>query len=192
MNFDTLRLRLPKIAAALAIIACLLPVPVLALSFLGTWQFFESKSGTQLPPSHNHFSSDNPGVGGNLQIDMRQFTTTTDGKITVTATRDFALSRTELVNISHSFGSLLANGNISVTMSVVRIGAMDVFGWPPYSGNAGNGPPGVFGTNFNKSVALSAGNYRVSLTIIYNTGSLNNPGGQWNNTSIHNFNFSGV
>jgi hypothetical protein len=180
------------LTAALAL-ALLIPVPALGITFLGSWRFFSSNVGgspTGLTPPG---IVDNPNDYG-LTINMGQVQPpSTTSKYSITATRDFSITDpSELIRISHSFGSQMENGNINVTMTIQRYGvANDPFNFPPYSFNA---PPGVTSNpglnDFFKQSSLTQGLYRLSLTLTYIRNVT--PTSFWNNSSPHVFNFRKV
>jgi hypothetical protein len=184
---------LRNIVGATLVLALLIPVPALGLTFLGSWRFFTSNVGglpTNLTPPG---ISDSPN-DYSLTINMGKVDPpSTTSKYSVTATRDFSISDpSELVRISHSFGTFMQDGNINATMTIQRYGvANDPFNFPPYSFTA----PGGFMSNpqlndFFKQSSLTQGLYRLSLTLTY----LRNVNGtsSWNNSSPHVFNFRRV
>ncbi|HMP18439.1 MAG TPA: hypothetical protein PKD72_15545, partial [Gemmatales bacterium] len=174
-------------------LALLIPVPALGLTFLGSWRFFTSNVGG-LPSGLTA-----PGIVDivndyTLSINMGQVAPpSTVSKYSITATRDFSISDpSELIRISHSFNSLMSDGNINVTMTIQRYGvANDPFNFPPYSFNA---PPNVmsnpFLNDFFKTSPLTQGLYRLSLTLTYIRNVT--PTSSWNNSSPHVFNFRRV
>lgn len=182
------------IGATLAL-ALLIPVPALGLTFLGSWRFFTSNVGglpTNLTP---------PGIVDNpndyqLTINMGKVDPpSTVSKYSVTATRDFSIADpSELIRISHSFGTFMRDGNINVTMTIQRYGvANDPFNFPPYSFSAPAYPAPVSNPSlddFFKQSPLTQGLYRLSLTLTY----IRNPNdnSNWNNSSPHVFNFRKV
>ncbi|HQR09102.1 MAG TPA: hypothetical protein PLN21_19930 [Gemmatales bacterium] len=170
----------------------LVPVPALALTFLGSWNFFSATTGgggSDIVNGTFHNNSDNPNNYG-LTIGMGFVNPpSTITKYSVTATRDFQItSDSQLISIAHSFGSFLDNGSISATLSIQRYGvANDPFNFPPYSVTT---PPGTFvGTNLTRFGRLTLGLYRLSLTITYMRTP---PNGSWNNSSPHTFTFLGL
>ncbi len=176
------------VGLALAILL-LAPVPAMGLMFLGSWNFFQSQLGV---PGSFTGSTDNPNNYG-LTIGMGVVTPPSSiTRYSVTATRDFQISDpNELVRISHSFGTLLNNGSINVTLTIQQFGvANDPFNFPPYSVNSSGPPPGTFYSlnDFFKTGNLTKGLYRLSLTITYQR----TPTGSWNNSSPHTFNFRGL
>lgn len=183
------------IGATLALLL-LIPVPALGLTFLGTWKFFSSTTGgTVTDGDTSQFGFDAPGNYG-LQIGMGKVDPPSNvTKYSVTATRDFQItSPSELIRISHTFGSYIRDGSINVTMTIQRYGvANDPFNFPPYSFSAPAGPPpGMFAglNDFFRTGTLTQGLYRVSLTITYTRTTGQNS--SWNNSSPHQFNFRGL
>lgn len=170
----------------------LVPVPALALTFLGSWNFFSATTGgggSDIVNGTFNNNSDNPNNYG-LVIGMGFVNPpSTITKYSVTATRDFQItSESQLVAIAHSFGSLLNNGSINATISIQRYGvANDPFNFPPYSITT---PPGTFVglNNFSRIGRLTLGLYRLSLTITY----MRTPTDTWNNSSPHTFTFQGL
>lgn len=171
----------------------LIPVPALALTFLGSWNFFSATTGGGgsdiVNGTFTNPVPENPNNYG-LIIGMGYVNPpSTISKYSVTATRDFQITDpAQTVNIAHSFGSMLNNGSINVTLTIQRYGvANDPFNFPPYSITT---PPGLFVglDNFQRSGRLTLGLYRLSLTITY----MRNPTGSWNNSSPHTFTFKGL
>ncbi len=162
----------------------LIPVPVFGLTFLGTWKFFESTTGIaskSFSDSPNNYSLT---IGMGVVPPPVNLT-----KLSVTAVRDFQITDpSQLVAISHMFGTFLKNGNIGVSMSILKDGvANDPFNFPPYSFTAqGMQHPSL---NYSKQGMFSMGLYRLTITITYR---LNQPGNSsWNNSSPHVFQFRG-
>ncbi|MFT3882438.1 MAG: hypothetical protein QM703_22650 [Gemmatales bacterium] len=163
----------------------LLPVPVFGLTFLGSWNFFESSSGIiskSFSDSPNNYSLT---IGMGVAPPPENLT-----KLSISAVREFQITDpNQLVNISHMFGTLLNNGNISVSISIFKNGTPnDPFNFPAYSfGLQGWQHPSL---NYSKSGMLGIGYYRLSITITY---TLNQPGNSsWNNSSPHVFQFHGL
>ncbi|MFT3881388.1 MAG: hypothetical protein QM703_17200 [Gemmatales bacterium] len=188
--------RLVRNMAGLAFALLLLvPVPALALTFLGSWNYFTATTPSgNLVPGASQNSTDNPNNYG-LTIGMGFVDPPSNiTKYSVTATRDFQITNAlEFVRIAHSFFSYINNGSINVTITIQRYGvANDPFNFPPYSVSAGQtAPPGTgFGLDdFSKTGRLSQGLYRLSLTITYMRTP---PNGSWNNSSPHVFTFQGL
>lgn len=182
------------LGATLALVL-LIPVPALGLNFLGSWRFFSSATGGTVGGDTSQFGTDAPGI-----YDLRIGMGTVDPpsnvtKYSVTATRDFQItSPSELVRISHSFGSTIRGGSINANITIQRYGvANDPFNFPPYSFTAPTGPPpGQFAglNDFFRTGTLLQGLYRVSITLTY-TRSVG-PDSSWNNSSPHQFNFRGL
>jgi hypothetical protein len=185
--------RVVRNMAALAFALLLLvPVPALALTFLGSWRYFTATNPANSSDVVGAFrtSSDNPNDYG-LIIGMGMVSPpATITSFSVTATRDFQITdNSQLVKIAHTFGSLLENAGINVTISIQRYGvANDPFNFPPDSITAGNTPQNVGLDNFFSQRTLSMGLYRLSLTVTYNR----TPPGKWNNSSPHTFTFQGL
>jgi hypothetical protein len=171
----------------------LVPVPALALTFLGSWNFFSATTGgggSDIVNNTFHINVDNPN-NYSLAIGMGFVNPpSTITKYSVTATRDFQITDpSQLVKIAHFFGSFIQDAGINVTINIQRYGvANDPFNFPPYSITAGN--PGQFVglNNFFSQRSLSMGLYRLSLTITY----MRTPPGTWNNSSPHTFTFQGL
>lgn len=188
---------LRNIAGLAFALLLLVPVPALALTFLGSWNYFKATTGGGGPDIVQGTSSnntDNPNNYG-LTIGMGFVNPpSTITKYSVTATRDFQITDpVQSVNIAHSFASLVNDGSINVTLSIQRYGvANDPFNFPPYSQTVpASAPPGslLFLDNFNRTGRLTQGLYRLSLTITYMRTP---PNGSWNNSSPHTFTFRGL
>lgn len=181
------------LGATLAIVL-LIPVPAMGLTFLGSWRFFSSATGGTVGGFTGQFGSDAPGNYG-LTVGMGQVDPPSNvSKYSVTATRDFQITNTsELIRISHSFGSTIRGGSINVSLTIQRYGVPnDPFNFPPYSFSAPqSGPPGMFAglDDFSRTGFLQQGLYRVSITLTYTRTVSSNS--SWNNSSPHQFNFSG-
>lgn len=163
----------------------MLPVPVFGLTFLGSWSFFASTLGIA-----GKSSSDSPN-NYSLTIAMGVIAPPENlTKLSISAVRDFQITDSnQAVNISHMFGTILNNGNISVTMAILKNGTPnDPFNFPPYSFDLqGLQHPSL---NYQKQGMLGVGYYRLSITITY---TLNQPGrSSWNNSSPHVFQFRGL
>ncbi len=171
----------------------LVPVPALALTFLGSWNYFSAtnpagNTASILGTFQN--STDNPN-NYLLQIGMgAPKPTSIVTSYSVTATRDFQITDpSQLVKIAHSFSSYLQDAGINVTINIQRYGvANDPFNFPPYSITADNFGKTVGLDNFFSQRSLSMGLYRLSLTITYTR----TPSGGWNNSSPHTFTFKGL
>lgn len=171
----------------------LVPVPALGITFLGSWRFFSTTTGGSVAGSSTGFSDQANNYG--LTIGMGSVQPPSNvSKYSVTATRDFQItSLSELVRISHSFGTFISDGSINVTMTIQRYGvANDPFNFPPYSFVAPQSNPPAFAylDDFFRTGTLTQGLYRLSLTITY----MRTPGpnSSWNNSSPHTFNFRGL
>ena len=182
------------IGATLALLL-LIPVPALGLTFLGSWRFFTSSTGGTPGGNLTPSVSDNPN-SYMLTVPMGIVDPPSNvSKYSVTATRDFQINDpSELIRIAHSFGTLMRDGTINVTMTIQRYGVPnDPFNFPPYSFNAPPFPAGVSNpqlNNFFKDGSLTQGLYRLSLTLTYirNVNSNSN----WNNSSPHVFTFNRI
>lgn len=173
---------------ALVMLTLIAPVPAFAITFLGSWRFFESTPGiaslsfTDAPNSYS------------LRIGMGQVPPPDISKLSVTATRDFQITQaSEMVRIAHQFGTLLRNSNINVTLSIQQFNVPnDPFNFPPYSFGSVNPNPGDFtlaSLDFAKTGQLSQGLYRLTITITYTRTKADSA---WNNISPHVFTFNGL
>jgi hypothetical protein len=177
-----------KSLGALLLLTLVAPVPAFAITFLGSWRFFES-----VPGIATKNSADSPNFY-TLQIGMGQVPPPDINKLSVTATRDFQItSSSELVRIQHQFRTLLRNSSINVNVSIQQFNVPnDPFNFPPYSFSAVNPGAGTFSVaqlDFAKTGQLMMGLYRATITITYTR---NIADSFWNNTSPHTFTFSGL
>ncbi|MBL8822709.1 MAG: hypothetical protein JNJ77_08995 [Planctomycetia bacterium] len=178
-----------KILTTALVLVALLPVPALAITFLGGWQFFATHPGI----TSQTFTDDFNNYG--LTISMGAVAAPSGvTKVSVTAIRDFRVTDpSELVRISHSFGSYIQDGSINVNVSIQRYGvANDPFNFPPYSFITQN-PALQYNPSLNdffKQNTLAAATYRMAVTITYTRSGATTS--SWNNSSPHVFNFRGV
>jgi len=178
-----------KILTTALVLVALLPVPALGITFLGGWQYFATHPGIT-----TQFSYDSLNDYG-LSIHMGAVSAPSSvTKVSVTAIRDFRITNpSELVRISHSFGSFIQDGSINVNVSIQRYGvANDPFNFPPYSYITQN-PALVYNPSLNdffKQSSLVAATYRLAVTITYTRSGT--ASSFWNNSSPHVFNFRGV
>lgn len=190
------------LAAAIALLL-LLPVPGMALTFLGFWQIFSSSSGTGVPSPTTSFGDNLR--GGFLEVNMGEYLNNGfSGNLSVTAIRDFRINgAAELVTIRRSFTSLLSDGRIRVTVNITpyNVANPPPFNIPPVNINRTGaifpGPPfggPTVGDNSSNTGLFLGGNYRVTINILYEkNGQLNNQNsGYWKNLSAHRFEFFGI
>ncbi|HMP58041.1 MAG TPA: hypothetical protein PKD86_01700 [Gemmatales bacterium] len=190
---------LRRILAALTLLL-LVPVPGLAITFLGTgWAILVSSTGNLIdgdpsPPTHNF--TPNP-RGGLLEINMGEFLqnggfSNGPAQLRVTATRDFRVNgASETLRITRSFQSQLANGSIQVTVNIqpYNLANTPPYIIPPVTRLAPLGPPITVNDFSTNNGVFLGGNYRVTITITY---TLNGAGGYWKNDTPHRFDFFGI
>lgn len=177
-----------KSLGALAMLILIAPVPAFAITFLGSWRFFESTPGVaslSFSDAPNNYS---------LRIGMGQVPPPNIMKLSVTATRDFQISSSsEMLRIAHQFRSFLRNSSINATLSIQQFNVPnDPFNFPPYSFSAVNPGAGTFSEaalDFAKTGRLNQGLYRLTITLTYTR---NMADSYWNNFSPHTFTFNGL
>jgi hypothetical protein len=171
-----------KSLGALVMLTLIAPVPAFALTFLGSWRYFESTPGVATVSS-----TDAPN-DYTLMIGMGQVPPPDIMKLSVTATRDFQITSTsELIRISHFFRSLVRNTSVNVNLSIQQFNVPnDPFNFPPYSlATIGTNEIGI---DISKTGKLNMGFYRVAITITYTRHIADS---FWNNFSPHTFRFLG-
>jgi len=175
-----------KVVGGLAAVALLLPMPALALTFLGSWQVTQNQQGGAPRAT---VSSHDTSSGGVLNLNLGSFSHTGAASSTVTAARNFTVSSPqEAVTIANNFQTILKNAGLNVTVTVRRTsGGSDKFGFPKFSQTAFSRPRFVDVTS-TKTRTLTAANYRVTVTV-QNTKDRN---GSWTTVSPYQFSFNGV
>ncbi len=168
-----------KILGGAAALALFLPLPALALTFLGSWQITQQQTGSAPRAT---VTSHDTGTGGVLNIDLKSFSARATGTSTVTAVRNFQVaSPSEVVTVARNLQSILKNASVDATVQIQGIG------FPAFSDAAGSRPR-LFQDTTSRTKRLRGGTYRVVVTV-RNTKDRN---GSWNTVSPYQFTFSGV
>lgn len=178
-----------KSISSIAVLLLFVPLPAYALTFLGSWQFFQNPVGTPVQPNNADISFNDFGnLGGDLTVNMKNFSANNSGSLTVTAIRDFRIDNpTELVEYMHNFATILQNASLNVTVQITpyNISNPPPFVPPPINFNVPGGPTMV-GASPTLTGTFNQGDFRLVITITYNK----NAGvGQWDNVSSHKFSF---
>ena len=163
-------------AAALAL---LLPLPALALTFLGSWQITNQQTGGA--PRATVTSQDNSS-GGVLNIDLKSFSCRASGSSTVTAVRNFRVdSPSEVVTVARSLQTILKNAAVDATVQIQGVR------FPNFDEAAGSRPR-LFADSTSRQKRLRGGTYRVVVTV----RASKDRNGSWTTVSPYQFTFSGV
>jgi hypothetical protein len=183
------------VAAAVATVF-LLPMPVLALTFLGSWTFRQTQFNA--PPITPTFGDDS--TGGFLQLNAGFAPATFDfpfGVSTLTAIRDFRVTNSnEIFNVTQGFNSLLQGANANVTVQVTNLNGSPnpptVFSFARNE-RAGNRFSRLTGTPNSNTTLLNGGDYRLKIQVRYRKSRV----GIWDTTDLqeaspHLFNFTGI
>lgn len=168
-----------KIAGGATALAFFLPLPALALTFLGSWNITQSQTGGA--PRATVTSRDTS-TGGVLNIDLGSFSRKGEASSTVTARRNFQVaSGGEAVTIARNIQTILKNASVDATVQIQRVN------FPAFSESAGSRPR-FFQDTTSRTKRLGAGTYQVVVTV-RNTKDRN---GSWTTVSPYQFTFNGV
>lgn len=173
------RARWRRVVGGVAALALFVPVPALALTFLGSWNITQAQTGGA--PAATVTSQDTNN-GGILSINLGSFSQRTAASSTVTARRNFRVaSAGEAITIARNLQAILKNASVSATVQVQHVG------FPAFSDSAGSRPR-LFQDNTTRTKRLGGGTYQVIVTV-RNTKDRN---GSWTTVSPYQFTFSGV
>jgi hypothetical protein len=183
--------RMRGVLGGLATLLVLMPVPAMAITYLGSWSPMITESGTPTPPTPT-FTDTVSGQDDTLLVTMGEYQGTS-----ATATSRIQLTRqvmitdnSQVVDIIHTFAGLFeqagyqtkitvqdSNGNTVVSINDNRLTNSKTFT--------------ELQSSINVSDTLSKGTYTITVTV---TDFTNNKFGGWknfNSISAHEFDFQG-
>ena len=174
-----------RVVVGVVTAALLLPLPALAITFLGSWSITQFRTGGA--PAAAVTSSDSGG-GGFLSIDMGAYSAPRSAVSQVTAVRSFRVrSSGELVNLERQFATELRNSNLKVDVQFQRITGRTNFRINPVTESAG-GTLQTVSFNQTDSRFLTGGLYRAVITVRQQKSA----SGLWNNVSPYRFAFTSI
>jgi hypothetical protein len=177
--------RWKRVLGGVVAAALFLPVPVLALTFLGSWQIQQNQTGGA-PAAAVTFSDTS--TGGMLSIDMKSFSMHREASSTVTATRNFSVhSPSEAVTMARSIEAFFKHAFVDVKVTVQRVSGSSNFSFPEFKRFVGSRPQYFAGTA-SRTQRMNAGTYKVIVSV-QNVKASN---GSWNTVSPYKFTFNGV
>jgi hypothetical protein len=190
-NFASGLLRRGKaVIAGLAAATLLMPVPAMAITYLGSWQASFSQTGGPTPPKPT-FSDAVSGQNDTLLVDMGEYQgATATATSTIQLTRQVSISSSsQAVQFDHSFSGLFEQAGYSVKLSV-----LDSKGKSLVAINVSRSTTSKTFTELQDSInaldSLAKGTYTLVVTI---TDQTNNKIGGWkrNTSQEHEFDFQG-
>lgn len=174
-----------RIVAGVVTAALLLPLPAMAITFLGSWSVTQFRTGS---PPVAVVSSGDTGGGGFLSIDMGSYTAPRSAVSQVTAVRTFRVrSSGELLNLDRQFSTQLRNANLNLDVQFQRITGRSSFRINPITESAGSTTRTV-GLNRTDSRFMTGGLYRAVITVRQHKSAT----GMWNNVSPYRFTFTSI
>jgi hypothetical protein len=177
--------RWKKILVGVVVSGLLLPIPAVALTFLGGWSGFLAVSGGA--PFAQVSSNDTPN-GGSLTVNMGSYSANQPADSVVSLSRTFRIrSEGEAVAIQQAFASIIRNANIQVTLDIRRLTGRTRFNIPPTNASAGNTIRTIRHSTTDRRF-MTGGLYRISIYMRYSKTA----NGLWNNVTPHQFTFTGV
>jgi hypothetical protein len=169
----------------------LLPMPAMALTFLGSWTKTTSVSGGPTPSAPTVTDSTS-GQDDSLVVDMGNYqgaTATANSSITLTRQIQITSTGSQQIEFLHSATSQFAQGGESLSLKVEDASGKTVLFTPitfSYS-NASSKMATVLDNELYKT-ALGKGTYTLVVNVTYNT---NNKLGGWKKISAHQFEIEG-
>lgn len=174
-----------RVVAGVVTAALLLPLPALAITFLGSWSITQFQRGG--PPAATVTSGDSGG-GGFLSIGLGAYSAPRAAVSQVTAVRSFRVrSSGELLNLERQFSTALERSNLRVDVQFQRITGRSSFRINPVNEAAGATPRTV---NFSQTNSrfLTGGLYRAVVTVRQQKSAA----GLWNNATPYRFTFTSI
>jgi hypothetical protein len=175
-----------KMLAGVAVATLLLPVPALALTFLGSWVFTSVITGGAPVPTTSFSDSAN---GGSLTIGMGSYSATPSASSEITATRNFTIpSGGQMVSVFRSWITTLQQANLQVKINIMKTNGNTSLDFN--SADSAGLTQTTFTRTFTNSQRLTPGTYKVVIDILYKTNAATPH--KWINSSPHRFDFTGV
>jgi hypothetical protein len=165
--------------------ALLLPLPAMAITFLGSWSVIQFRTGGA--PAATVTSGDSGG-GGFLSVNLGNYSASRAAVSQVTAVRSFRVrSSGELVNFERQLSTQIRNANLKVEVQFLRITGRSKFPISSVTESAGSTMRTV---NFNQTDSrfLTGGLYMAVLTVRQQKSA----SGSWNNVSPYRFTFTSI
>ncbi len=168
-----------KVVGGVAALALFVPVPALALTFLGSWNITQNQTGGAPPAT---VTSQDTSTGGILSIDLGSFSHTGAASSTVTARRNFRVaSAGEAVTVARNLETILKNASVNATVQIQHVS------FPAFNDTAGSRPR-LFQDATTRTKRLGGGTYQVVVTVRNTKDRI----GSWTTVSPYQFTFSGV
>jgi len=182
---STKRWKKVKVIGAILAAVLFLPMPALALTFLGAWNINQNQTGGA--PAAVVTSGDSA-TGGFLNIDMGSYSNRVVASSAVTANRDFSIaSPSEVVTFTRAIQAIFRNANLEASVTVQRLSGTSDFLFPTFDRKVGSHVR-YFNRVDRRTHRMNSGTYRVLVTV-RNTKEKT---GFWQTVSPYHFTFNGV
>jgi hypothetical protein len=171
----------------------LLPVPAMALTFLGSWHATISGSGGPTPPPATFSDvTNNPGQVDDLTVNMGNYQgSTATATSSIELTRQFTVpSPSQKLSFQEQFTSQFTQAGASVSVAVKDAAGKNTLFTPLFFSIQSTIKQPVTVQVFQLATrTVSSGTYTFDVKVVYNT---NNKIGGWKTISPHAFEFKGL
>jgi hypothetical protein len=186
--------RMRRVVGGLVAALLLMPVPAMAITYLGSWSATFTQTGGPTPPKPTFTDSlSSGGQNDTLLVAMGDYQgSTAAATSTIQLTRPITISQpTQVIEFDHSFAGLFAQAGYSATVAVKDSSGHAVV--TPFSLNESTTSKNFteLQDSLNVNKKLARGNYTLVVTV---TDTTNNKIGGWKkyqSISAHEFDFQG-
>jgi hypothetical protein len=189
---STVLWRMRRVVGGLAAALLLIPMPAMAITYLGSWQASYSQSGGPTPPTPTFSDSGVSGQNDTVLVDMGEYQgSTAKATSTIELTRDISISSSsQVIQFDHSFAGLFEQAGYSVTVAVENSKGQVVVTPISISKTTTSTTFKELQDSLNVNERLSKGSYTLVVTV---TDATNNKIGGWkrHNSQSHEFDFQG-